>query len=257
MVTNNTIVKMTPLSYIVYNWIHNLHSKDYKIGPYGFKLANINQPYNKNGERTYNLPVPGIDVSEYELWIRIFHYRDATVYCQTGYDPIKITKYKTRFAYSYTDEVTVQAVKDNPKLPLKKSVSAIYLENSETGNLMTYWTRIGGVEPFLAQSTVMITSTKQPWQIEDQDGGLMSKLTQMASHVDNYISGILDTSRIEPSKPGIYIAKNGLALCHLPNNNWILDTAKFNSAELTWTQVKSCMPKEQFPLEYRGTTLWN
>lgn len=250
-------VKMTHRSYIVYNWVHNLPRKRFKVGVHGMRIGNLNQPYNKQGEKVYNLPVPGIDVSEYELWLHISYYEGATVCLQTGYDPIKVTKYKTRMAYSYDDKVTVQATKD-PKFFKAKHVSAIYLVDPETGDLLTYWTRIGGADPYMSQSTVIITTHKHPWLIESQHSdGLIDIFTEMQNNVTDLFNSLRDTSRLPPTKPGIYIAKNGLALCMLPNTNWILDTAKFGSEELTWSQVKECMPKEQFPLEYRGHVLWN
>lgn len=250
-------VKMTHRSYIVYNWVHNLPRKRFKVGVHGMRIGNLNQPYNKQGEKVYNLPVPGIDVSEYELWLHISYYEGATVCLQTGYDPIKVTKYKTRMAYSYDDKVTVQATKD-PKFFKAKHVSAIYLVDPETGDLLTYWTRIGGADPYMSQSTVIITTHKHPWLIESQHSdGLIDIFTEMKNNITDMFTSLRDTSRLPPTKPGIYIAKNGLALCMLPNTNWILDTAKFGSEELTWSQVKECMPKEQFPLEYRGHVLWN
>lgn len=250
-------VKMTHRSYIVYNWVHNLPRKRFKVGVHGMRVGNLNQPYNKQGEKVYNLPVPGIDVSEYELWLHISYYEGATVCLQTGYDPIKVTKYKTRMAYSYDDKVTVQAVKD-PKFFKAKHISAIYLVDPETGDLLTYWTRIGGADTYMSQSTVIITTHKHPWLIESQDSdGLIDIFKEMKNNVTDMFNSLRDTSRLPPTKPGIYIAKNGLALCMLPNTNWLLDTAKFGSKELTWSQVKECMPKEQFPLEYRGRALWN
>lgn len=250
-------VKMTHRSYIVYNWVHNLPRKLFKVGVNGMKVGNLNQPYNKHGEKIYNLPVPGLDVSEYELWLHISYYEGAIVCLQTGYDPITVTKYKTRMAYSYDDKVTVQAVKD-PQFFKTKHVSAIYLVDPETGDLLTYWTRIGGADPYMSQSTVIITTHKHPWLIESQDSdGLIDIFKEMQNNVTDMFNSLRDPSRLPPTKPGIYIAKNGLALCMLPNTNWILDTAKFSSQELTWSQVKECMPKEQFPLEYRGRVLWN
>ena len=254
---NNYTVKMTHRSYIVYNWVHNLSHKQLKVGVNGMKVGNLNQPYNQQGEKVYNLPVPGIDVSEYELWLHITYYEGATVCLQTGYDPIKVTKYKTRMAYSYDDKVTVQAVKD-PKFFKTKHVSAIYLVDPETGDLLTYWTRIGGADPYMSQSTVIITTHKHPWLIESQHtDGLIDIFKEMQNNVTDMFNSLRDISRLPPTKPGIYIAKNGLALCMLPNTNWLLDTAKFSAKELTWSQVKECMPKEQFPLEYRGRALWN
>lgn len=250
-------VKMTHRSYIVYNWVHNLPRKRFKVGVNGMRVGNLNQPYNTHDEKVYNLPVPGIDVSEYELWLHISYYEGATVCLQTSYDPIKVTKYKTRMAYSYDDKVTVQAAKD-PKFFKTKHVSAIYLVDPETGDLLTYWTRIGGADPYMSQSTVIITTHKHPWLIESQHSdGLIDIFKEMQNNVTDMFNSLRDTSRLPPTKPGIYIAKNGLALCMLPNTNWLLDTAKFGSKELTWSQVKECMPKEQFPLEYRGRVLWN
>ena len=254
---NKYTVKITYRSYIVYNWVHNLPRKLFKVGVNGLKVGNLNQPYNKHGEKVYNLPVPGLDVSEYELWLHISYYEGATVCLQTGYDPIKVTKYKIRMAYAYTDKVTVQAAKD-PKFFKSKDVSAMYLEDPETGDLLTYWTRLGGADPYMAQSTVIITTHKHPWLIESQDSdGLLGVLVDMANNVDDFFNTLRDTSRRPPTKPGIYIARNGLALCKLPNTHWLLETAKFGSKELTWSQLKELMPKQQFPLEYRGQALWN
>lgn len=253
---NKYTVKMTPNSYMVYNWVHNLPRKQVKIGANGFRLGNRNQPY-MDGKVLYNLPVPGVDVSDYEFDSHTSYYDDAIVYRQTGYDPIKITSYRIVMGYSYDDNVSLDAARNDSDF-YPKRITAIYLEDPRTECLLTYWTELGGIEPFLVNSTIMITSYKRPWVLADMtDDSLLAILTDMANNVEDFFASIKNPSRYTPSKPGVYLTKAGQALCHLPNGNWLLDTARYNSTELTWEQVQDRIPKDEFPLQYRGQALWN
>lgn len=222
-------------------WIHNVTIGDYKIGPNGYRVFDLNNPY-KDG-RLYNLPVPGWDVGERDIQNRIMYYSDATFYLKdTEGTAVKMTC-RVSSTLSAGEESTWDTM---------------VLQSEDGAVFVTLWTAQTGLNGYLRDILIMVVSDSEPWPGALPGGGstISGLFAEMAHTITTAFSSLMALR--EPDRPGLYLTKTNLPLYLYHDGTWEIgvDNPRHRKG-MTYEQLTNKLPDSEFPLQYRGGTLWD
>lgn len=222
-------------------WIHNVAIGDYKIGPNGYRLLDRNNPYEDG--KLYNLPVPGWDIGERDIQDRIRYYNNATFY-------IKDIDGKT---HKMTCRI-VAAIQEREE----PDWNAMILQSEEDSLLMTLWTSQTGINRYLRKTLIMVVSEREPWPgaLPSEESSISGLFNEMADIIRTSFSSLV--ARREPDRPGLYLTKTNLPLYLYRDGTWEIgvDDPRHHKG-MTYEQLTNKLSDSEFPLQYRGGTLWD
>lgn len=223
-------------------WIHNVTKGDYKIGPNGYRLLDRNNPYEDG--KLYNLPVPGWDIGERDIQDRIKYYKNATFYLKDTGDNTAV-KMTCRIAMTFREG-------GNP------TWDTMVLQSEDGGVLVTLWTSQTGLNEHLRDILIMVVSGSEPWPgaLPGVDSTISGLFTEMAHTIRTAFSSLMALR--EPERPGLYLTKTNLPLYLYHNGTWEIgvDNPRHRKG-MTYEQLTNKLSDSEFPLQYRGGTLWD
>lgn len=259
MKINESDILRTYAGQLVPAWTHYLPSHDYKYGRRGLKLGTCNELYL---DVPYNLPVPAIDISDYDMTLHIGEYDGAWAYT---INPDQSSREKHGKVSVLAYELHI--VRDGLGMPVSICMNARQKDGSK--RLTEIWNRVTGTPYGDGPKIAFIATEGKPSFFPDtgSDGdSVYGAIASMARTIYDSMTKLYSSTNSypEPSNDGLYLTKSGTLLMKMSEHDdgeWMVlydadhDRWIAPGTTLHWEQMNTLLGPKEGPFLYKGALL--